>query len=189
MEASPDSDSRKLDPTLWLDRYGDYLYRYASRRLRDPEAAEEVVQETFLAGIRAQDQYAGRGDQRAWLLGILKRKIIDVYRGRQKRTEQSTDETGEDITSLLFDQRGHWKSDSRLLGCWQQNALEQGEFWEALHRCLAGLPQRQADVFSLRELEDQSSAEICKELNITASNLWVLLHRARLGLAKCLESY
>ena len=188
MEAMQDSDSRKLDPTEWLDRYGDYLYRYALKRLRDSEVAEDAVQETFLAGIRSQAQYAGRGDQRAWLLGILKRKIFDIYRNRQRQASSSSEDAGEDLTTLLFDQRGHWKSDARLLAGSQQDSLERSEFWEALQRCLAKLPQRQADVFSLRTIDDQSSAEICKDIDISPSNLWVLLHRARLGLAKCLSS-
>ena len=184
-----DTDSRKLDPTQWVDRYGDYLFSYAVKRLRDAEAAEEVVQETFVAGLRARDQYAARGDEQAWLLGILKRKIVDLFRARQRQTALDSETEGGDPATLLFDQRGHWRSDTRLLGELPQDPILQGEFWKAFRRCLAGLPQRQADVFALREIDAQSSENICKDLEITQSNLWVLLHRARLALAKCLSTH
>lgn len=76
------SDNKTLNPAAWVDQYGDYLYRYAVSRLRDGEAAEEVVQETFVAALRHVEQYEAKGSERAWLLGILKRKIIDLYRFR-----------------------------------------------------------------------------------------------------------
>lgn len=178
--------SSKLDPAEWLDVHGDYLFTYAMRRMHDAEGAEEVVQETFVAGLRAQEQYAGTGNERAWLLGILKRKIIDVYRARQRQTALADDSETGDPSTLLFDQRGHWRSDTRLLGAVTQDSLQSGEFWEAFKNCLSNLPPKQAAVFAMREIDDVKSEKICKELKISSSNLWVLLHRARLGLAKCL---
>lgn len=182
----PKTDSPQLDPSAWLDQHGDYLFAYAVKRLRDGEAAEEVVQETFVAALRAKDQYAGTGSERAWLLGILKRKIIDVFRARQRQTALADDSEAGDPATLLFDQRGHWRSDARLLGVVPSDRITSGEFWEAFQSCLAALPQKQADVFALREIDATSSEKICKDLEITPSNLWVLLHRARLALAKCL---
>ena len=78
----------KLDPAVWVDEYGEYLFRYAYSRLRDANAAEEAVQETFLAGVRYVEQFAGRGSERGWLLGILKRKIVDYVRARSKHDFQ-----------------------------------------------------------------------------------------------------
>ena len=75
-------EKAQIDPELWVDDYGDYLYRYAYSRLRDANSAEEVVQDTFMAGIRHQSQFTGKGSQRAWLLGILRRKILDYVRLR-----------------------------------------------------------------------------------------------------------
>ena len=96
-----------LSPETWIDDYGDYLFRYAMSRLRDSTAAEEVVQETLLSGIRYQHQFAGRGSERAWLLGILKRKIVDYVRARAKHYQRHEDET--DPTVDLFDKQGRWK--------------------------------------------------------------------------------
>jgi RNA polymerase sigma-70 factor (TIGR02943 family) len=181
------NSQNQVKPDEWLSQYGDFFYRFALSRLREPNAAEEVVQETFVAGLRAASQYAGKGAERAWLLGILKRKIIDHVRLRNRNAGLPLSESEESWGDSLFDGSGHWKADPRFLAAEPGDRLEREEFWSAFRDCLAKLPQRQADVFVLRELDDAESAEICKELEISASNLWVLLHRARLQLAKCLQ--
>lgn len=178
-----------IDPAAWVDEHGDTLFRYALSRLRDPDAAEEVVQETFVAGLRAREQYSGSGSEGAWLLGILKRKVIDFVRRRNRPDAGRGTEPGEDPADTLFDQKGNWRFDPRITGRRPEALLERDEFWQVFRGCLDGLPQRQADVFSLREVEDMSSENICKELQITASNLWVLLHRARLRLMSCMKSH
>ena len=188
MDQVAESDRRDLDPAQWVNRYGDYLFQYALKRLRSTESAEEAVQETFVAGLRYRDQYAQRGEERAWLLGILKRKIVDVVRARARQKTFDVADDDHDISNVLFDHRGRWKGDPRICGCAPHQRLESQEFWEAFRSCLEGLPPRQADVFSLRELDAKSSEEVCKDLEITPSNLWVLLHRARLRLAHCLKS-
>src|SRR5208337_3529258 len=138
-------------------------------------------------GLRAGEQYAGKGAERAWLLGILKRKIIDYIRRRNRSSGLPLSESEESWGESLFDASSHWKADPRFLAAQPGDALEREEFWAAFRECLSKLPPRQADVFVLRELDEAESEEICKELEISASNLWVLLHRARLQLAKCLQ--
>jgi RNA polymerase sigma-70 factor (ECF subfamily) len=178
-----------LEPTAWVDRHGDMLYRYALARLRDPEAAEEVVQETFVAALRAVEQYSGKGAEGAWLLGILKRKIVDQVRRRSRPDSAAGGDADADPSRTLFDAKGNWRADARF--CWNRPdaSLEREEFWDAFRRCLERLPRRQADVFALRELDELDTEEICKGLQITASNLWVLLHRARLYLTRCMQSH
>ncbi len=176
-----------LNPSAWVDQYGDYLYRYALSRLRDPESSEEVVQETFVAALRNVEQYSGRGEERAWLLGILKRKIVDLVRQRNRTASLGTDDGG-DPTEVLFTRRGFWKSDPRIFGSDPAEPIEREEFWEIFRGCLEGLPQRQADAFTLREMDGRAGEEICKELHVSSSNLWVLLYRARLRLADCMKT-
>lgn len=178
----------RLDPAQWLEAYGDYLYQYAFKRLRSAEAAEEVVQDTFFAALRSRDQYSGAGAERAWLLGILKRKVIDVFRARSRVKTVSVEEQNVDITELLFSQNGHWKVRGQGQVPTPDRASQNAELWAAFEACLEVLPRRQADVFAMREVDGLKSEEICKELDITPSNLWVLLHRARLSLANCLKS-
>lgn len=174
-----------LNPSTWVEEYGDYLFRYANSRLRNTTAAEEVVQETFLSGVRYAEQYSGRGTERAWLLGILKRKVIDFVRRRQKLNTTSGYEDETDLTAQFFDGTGHWKPG--VLG-WSpapNQKVEMDELWQVVKGCLETLPQGQADVFVLSVMEDMDSADICTELGISSSNFWVRMHRARLGLAAC----
>lgn len=178
-----------LHAEAWVDRYGDTLYRYALSRLRDAEASEEVVQETFLAALRARDQYSGAGSEGAWLLGICKRKIIDYVRRRQRPDAAAGGETAGDPSADLFDAKGNWRLDPRITKGRPEAALERDDFWRALRGCLEGLPRRQADVFVLREMDEMDRDDICKELEITASNLGVLLHRARLHLTRCMKAH
>ena len=180
-------NSISLEPSAWVDRHGDYLFRYALSRLRDGEAGEEVVQQTFLAALQHTDQFAGKGSERGWLLGILKRKIVDFIRQRN-RTSSLNDDDGGDLSEALFDRGGNWKPELRATLRQPLDSLEREEFWKILRGCLDALPSQQADVFVLRELDDHSTEEICKDLEITASNLWVLLYRARLRLSNCMKS-
>jgi RNA polymerase sigma-70 factor (ECF subfamily) len=96
---------------------------------------------------------------------------------------------GTDPSASLFDTKGNWRFDPRIVKGRPEASLEREEFWQAFRGCLRGLPQRQADVFTLREIDEMAGDEICKELGITASNLWVLLHRARLQLTRCMKSH
>jgi RNA polymerase sigma-70 factor (ECF subfamily) len=185
-EADTDSPSA-LDPAGWLERHGDYLFRYAMSRLRGAEAAEEVVQETFVSALKAKSRYSGRGAERAWLLGILKRKIIDTIRARRRESARGGEEDAFDPTAVLFDETGHWRQHPKSFELGPEANLERAEFWAAFRACLGSIPVRQAELFSLRELDGLSTEEICKELAITPSNLWTLLHRARVALARCLK--
>lgn len=173
-----------LDPSDWVDDYGDSLYRYAMSRLRDGEAAEEVVQETFVSALQHVDQYSGKGSERGWLMGILKRKIIDLIRARNRAVPFQDG----DPSDALFDQSGRWRAEIRKADKHRLASLEREDFWRAFRQCLKGLSRQHSDVFMLREIENQSTEEICKSLELTPSNLWVILYRARLKLASCMKS-
>ena len=174
-----------LDPSEWLDAYGDYLYRYALSRLRDTNAAEETVQETFLAGIKKFAQFSGEGSQRGWLLTILKRKIVDHVRQRARFDRDGAVGSEHDPIDRLFDRGGHWK---HSVAAWMNapaDSIESSELWEIVEDCLTHLPKGQASAFTLSVMEELDSDQICEELGISPSNLWVRLHRARIGLANC----
>lgn len=180
----------ELDPQCWLDEHGDALYRYALARLRDPDRAEDLVQETLLAALRGRENFGGRASVRTWLIGILKRKVVDEYRQRwreQPATELAADDEGDRRVESLFDQRGHWQRD---LPAWSdpRAALEQKEFWQTFQHCLSLLPGRLADAFVLREVEQMSGEEVRQVLGITPTNLWAMLHRARMRLRECIAA-
>jgi RNA polymerase sigma-70 factor (ECF subfamily) len=179
------SDDPRDGPEGWLDRHGDCLYGLAMLRLRSPDLAADVVQETFLEALRARDSFAGRSSERTWLVGILKHKIADHYRRASRAGEPRL---GADPTEADFDRRGHWRAGPASWGGDPGRDLETREFWETFGGCLARLPRGLADAFLLRELDGLSSAEVQQQLGITPENLWARLHRSRSLLRQCLES-
>lgn len=181
------ADIPSLDPLQWVDQYGDLLYRFALSKIKDPAIAEDLVQETFLAALGSQKNFQGRSAVKTWLIAILKHKIVDFI--RKKAREQTTDriESLADAIDGSFKADGNWE---RRPNKWSGNPgkiYEQKEFMNVLYRCLADLPARQAKAFMLREIDELSTDEICKALNITATNSWVMLYRARMLLRSCLE--
>jgi RNA polymerase sigma-70 factor (ECF subfamily) len=181
-------DPRFCDPRTWLDEHGDALYRYALVRVRNAAAAEDLVQETLLAALTARERFAGQSSVRTWLIAILKNKLIDHLR-RRAREAPPVDEPDDELIDELFedDPGQHWRS---APGVWANpsGALEQTEFWQVFSDCLAQLPPRQAQAFGLCELDGLAGEEACKVLGLSPSNLWVLMHRARLRLRQCLET-
>ncbi|MBW2412298.1 MAG: sigma-70 family RNA polymerase sigma factor [Deltaproteobacteria bacterium] len=184
-QSTPDSTS--LDPETWVAQHGDYLYRFALARIKDPSVAEDLVQETLLAALTARKNFERRSAVRTWLSAILKHKIVDYLRkNAREQTTENLESIGDSIDSL-FDNNGQWKIRP---GKWYLNPMtiyEQQEFLDILYTCLAKLPERLAKVFMLREMEELSIEEICKALNVSATNTWVMLYRARMGLRRCLE--
>jgi RNA polymerase sigma-70 factor (TIGR02943 family) len=180
-------------PAQWVDEHGDYLYKYACFRLRDPALAEDIVQETLLAAIQAYKKFAGRGSERTWLVGILKHKIIDQYRRTSRLTlldlGDSQSFEHDEFFHLSGTWTGHWQTAVAPTD-WRTNpadVLQQGEFLGVFQKCLEPLPERTARAFTLREVDGLTSEEICETLSVTANNLWVMLHRARLHLRRCIE--
>jgi RNA polymerase sigma-70 factor (ECF subfamily) len=177
------------DPERWVDEHGDCLYRYALTRVRKEEIAEDLVQETLLVAVRTQERFAGRSSERSWLVGILKNKISDHFRKLGRETSFTDLEFFHDEHSDRFDSENYWihergPSDWKPEG---EEAMKRAEFWRAMQGCLGKLPERVAQVFMLREMDDVPSKEVCQTLNISEANLWVMLHRARMALRQCLE--
>ena len=171
------------DPAEWLERYGDALYRYALSRLRRPQEAEEAVQDTLLAALKGRGQFQGQSHPRTWLIGILKRKVHDLARAAAR----SAPPAEQDKPGTWFDARGKWRRPPER---WPDPAelAERSELWGVVRRCLGKLPTRMAAAFTLRTLDELGPAEVCRALTISPANLWVLLHRARLRLVRCLQS-
>lgn len=195
LEKAPVTQAQLIDPQRWLDEHGDYLYNFAFARLRNEAAAEDVVQETFLAGLKSQDRFAGGSTERTWLIGILKHKIVDCIRKRGRELTVEDPETIHCEREGWILTEGEWKGHWDVFNekgpiDWGDNPasfLEKKEFWQKLQECLLALPPRMGQVFTLREMEEMECAEVCKLLQITESNLWVILHRARMQLRRCLE--
>jgi len=176
-------------PEKWVDEYGDYLFRYAKLLLRDTDDAEDAVQETFLAALDARRSFAGRSSVRTWLTGILKRKVADhIRKAKREGSTRNSDDDGDDTLDKYFDHEGEWEQGpAPWLVLNPRKLFEKKEFWEIFGKCLSGLPPSQADAFTLREIEGMTTPELCETLGVTESNVWVMLHRARMRLRECLE--
>ena len=178
------------DPERWVDEHGDCLYRFALTRVRKEELAEDLVQETLLVAVRTHEKFGGRSTERSWLVGILKNKICDHFRKLGRETNFTDMEFFSDEQSDKFDGDNYWIHENGPTD-WKpegEEAMKRAEFWQALQSALARLPERVAAVFTLREIDDMPSKEVCATLNISEANLWVMLHRARMALRQDLET-
>ena len=176
----------KLFPDRWVDRYADYLYNYAVVRVSDAEMAKDLVQETFFAGLNSAKNFKGNASERTWLISILKRKVIDHYRRINSKKGKA-------------EVRMSYRTDSPAEGDWLEeqvadpfnrdgdNILENEELGIAIQGCLDKLPRKQAQVFKMKTIQGMETEDICNELDINPSNLWVMIHRARTSLMGCLN--
>lgn len=190
------SGKNKITPTKWVELYGDYLYNYAISRVNNQQVALDLVQDTFLGALSAIESFEGRSSEKTWLISILKRKIIDHYRKSSRSKEEALVDKNfnQDKEDLPFytegEMQGFWRAD-RYPQDWNitaEKAIENKELKAIIERCISDLPEKYAAVFTLRVIEEITSEEVCKELGITASNLWVILHRAKLQLRDCIEN-
>lgn len=182
-----------IDPARWVDEHGDCLFRYAVTRVRDEGTAEDIVQDTLLSALKGLASYTGKAAERTWLVGILKNKIADHYRRSSRET--AFDPTDMDLSEFdpMFERSDEWENhwhDTLSPRIWNRSpeeSLEQNEFFAVLQDCLSKLPERVANAFTLREMNDIDAGEICEILSLTPSNFWVMMHRARMSLRRCIE--
>ena len=172
-----------------LEDHADYLFSYAMLKLKDVSLAEDMVQDTLLSALLSQDSFEPKASIRTWLTTILKHKVIDYWR-RQGRevlvSELASDDESEDGIEDFFDKHGRWMDMPSAFPN-PDLAMESKQFWEVFEECLSRLKPQQAEVFLDREVHGMSNEEIGRNHNVSISNAWVLLHRARVSLGKCLE--
>lgn len=179
--------SAQLNATKWVEEYGDMLYRYALPRINDADTAKDLVQDTFLAAWRNHDNFKGEISEKNWLYAILKNKIIDHFRKASTRLTESLPSVAE--KDGFFDDVEHW-TEAASPKEWQNSSdsnINRKDFYNILQSCKKKLKEIQNMVFTMKYMEGMESEEICKALNLTASNYWVLMHRAKLQLRACLE--
>jgi len=184
----PQSNTNQRIAQLFKD-YADYLYNFAISRVSDPHVAEDLVQETFISALKNYSSFKAKSKESTWLTAILKNKIIDHYRKKVKQyLHDSIDRLS--ATDEFFDDKGSWYKDQKP-SKWDFDTdrdLEQQEFYKTLQGCITNLNEIHRIAFVMKHMDDVNTDEICKELSITASNYWVIMHRAKLQLRKCLET-
>jgi RNA polymerase sigma-70 factor (ECF subfamily) len=164
------------------------MLRFAQLQLRDSHQAEDAVQEAMAAALKATD-YAGRAQLKTWVFAILRNKIVDIIRERSRHPSEPIADEMEPELNAQFKPNGHWLKEQRPTA-WRdpETSLANDQFWLIFEACLNELPENPARVFMMREHLGLEVAEICQELTISENNCWVLMHRARMRLRKCLEN-
>jgi RNA polymerase sigma-70 factor (ECF subfamily) len=175
-----------LNPQHWLTEHGDILYRFAMQRAQDPELASDLVQETLLSAWKSKDSFAGNSTVRTWLIGILKHKWIDYLR-KEIRQRDHIERAENDPTAWFDPNSGGWHNKPNQWHNDPVNLCQDDDFMKVLKACVSHLPKKQQLVFDMREFQGLDSEEICNACDISATNVHVLLHRARLGLRQCLD--
>lgn len=176
----------------WLKEHGDVLYGYAMRRLKDADAAEELVQDTLVAAIEAHARFAGQSSVRTWLVGILRHKLLEHYR-RKRNAPAPLNIDGELPASIVdgeFTKRGRWAHGPKKWGAELKSDAERDDLRHVLRGCIDKLPARTAEAFMLAECEDVPVENVQRALGVKSANhVYVLLHRARAALRQCLERH
>ncbi len=163
-----------LNPENWVDKYADYLYNYTIVRVNDHIVAQDLISETFLAGLKSKKNFKGEATERTWLISILKRKIIDYYR----KINSNKGKAEVHISYRDDHSEGDWLEENAadLFDKTAEDAMENEELGLAILQCLGKLNDKQAEIFKLKTIEGYDTDAICKEYNITPSNLWVIIH-------------
>ena len=183
----PQTNPHILNPEKWLDDHGDYLFTHARNRVADAETAEDLVQETFLSAWRARESFQGKASEKTWLVSILKNKIVDHYR---KTLVKDEDQSGrKEVPLSFFSEDGHWQPEA-VGHDWDSLAsahVESSEFFSVFQKCIEQMRGNAKAAFVLKYLDNEESEMICKSLDISPSNFWVIIHRAKLQLRGCLD--
>jgi RNA polymerase sigma-70 factor (ECF subfamily) len=166
------------DIAAWVEAHTAYLWQQAQRLVHNAQLADELVQDTFVAALEAR--YEGRSSVRTWLVAILRHKAMDHFR---RVCAQQLD------TASFFGESGHWTAET-VPHEWADDAADTQEaLQQYLEACVQRLPAKLRLLMGLRYFEAKKGTQVCKELQITATNYWQQMHRARLQLRACIEHH
>lgn len=184
-----------LHPEKWVTLYGDYLYSLAMMKTGSRETSQDLVQEVFLSAIKAKDTFSGRSSERTWLTAILQNKVIDFYRKKDilKDASDYLAETDHSFHTAFFESAvesyGHWRQDTAP-HTWAESAdaaMKKKEFYKILHYCINKMPPKLIPAFVAKYIDGEDTEKVCKELDLSSSNYWVMIHRAKVLMRRCLE--
>jgi RNA polymerase sigma-70 factor (TIGR02943 family) len=182
--------SNPVNPQQWVSAHADYLYAFAISRVNDEEQARDLVQDTFLAALEKVAGFEGKSTERTWLTAILRNKIIDVYRKKSSGLRNTEVIVAEQEQEDFFEgHTGHWITEygPKEFGIEDKDHLVNKEFEQILQRCMDKLPMMWRAVFTMKHIDEEATDTICTELSVSASNFWVIIHRAKLNLRACLQ--
>lgn len=166
----------------WIRKYSETFFNYIHKQVPDKTAAKDILQETFIAAWKNSSTFKKEADEKTWLFAILKNKLTDYYR------MQSRSMIDLPYNDKFFDSVDHWTQKAAPKK-WNNadSSLNNKEFYTVLDRCTKKLTRLQQLTFMLKYIEENETDFICKVLQISTSNYWVIIHRCKLQLRQCLE--
>jgi RNA polymerase sigma-70 factor (TIGR02943 family) len=181
------AENLTLTPQLWVERYADFLYKYAVVRVNDDEIAKDLLQETFFSALKGISNFKGESSERTWLVAILKHKIVDHYRKTSNlRSKSATNQNTEE--EFFEEDNGHWNKENRPVEFNSvKDELQEKEFTAVLKNCIKKMPGLWAAVFTMKHIDEEETEDILKQLSISSANFWVIIHRSKLNLRACLQ--
>lgn len=184
--ANTDKNNHVLSPENWVEKYADSFYSYVFYRTNSEDISSDLVQETFYSALKGKHNFRGDSSEKTWLMSILKNKLMDYYRVRYTNVDISVSQDDYFSEAGLFS--GGWKKE-KLPTEWNNvdDFIHNNETNEAILNCVERLNESSASVFKMKYFDDNETEFICKELEISKSNYWVIIHRAKLQLRNCLE--
>jgi RNA polymerase sigma-70 factor (ECF subfamily) len=184
-----------LQPEKWVMLYGDYLYSLAMMKTGNRETAQDLVQETFLSAVKAKDAFNGLSSEKTWLTTILRNKVVDFYRKKDvlKDASEYLSETDTSFHTAFFESAaesyGHWRHNTAPRA-WSEGAdaaIKRKEFYKILQYCIDKMPPKLIPAFVAKYIDETDTEKICKELDLSSSNYWVMIHRSKVLMRSCLE--
>lgn len=173
-----------INLTLWVERFTQDLYSWALHKVSDPDLASDLVQDTFLAAAQKIESFKEESTPKTWLFSILNHKIIDHYRKKAKQPVKLESL----VNSAFFDAEGSWRKEKRpQYWAEEPHLLDDLDFQEVLKQCMDALPQTWNTCVKLKYLSEKKGEDICQELEISPTNYWQIIHRAKLQLRECIE--
>lgn len=173
-------------PSEWVDKYGDYLYSFAFYRLQDETLSQDLVQDTLMAALKAKDNFKGTSSEKTWLTGIMKHKIIDAIRKKYRETAIEDKILDFSARENISEGKDSWKSGVEDWASDPERLLSQKDFLAVVENCFQDLPDKPSRALSMKELDGETTETICKVLNVSPTNAWVILHRARNLMRECI---
>lgn len=166
----------------WVNAYTGELLRWAIYKTGDHELSQDIVQDTFVAAWQGLDGFQNQSTPRTWLFSILRRKIADWFRSRDRDAlgkESISEEEAETLFQNHFDAEGRWSSAD-----FENNEVEEME--EKLQLCLEKLPDNWRDVLESKYIQCMKADEICQVFGLSPTNYWQIIHRTKVLMRSCL---
>jgi RNA polymerase sigma-70 factor (TIGR02943 family) len=173
----------------WVNLYSDSLYNWALSKTKSKELSEDLVQDTFISCFKSFDSFENRSNPKTWLIAILNNKIIDHFRKNSRMSFISSENNSEQLSNNQFNKNNFW-IDNDIVDFWkdEESLIDNVKFEEHLKNCMNDLPEKWNLALTYKYLSDKKAPEICQELEISTTNYWQIVHRAKLLLKKCVET-